>query len=178
MRDKSHPYVQEQLDRALDYLESVLDQSGPSGASSLSLPPNFNVPRILYEHPLDYVPEYPETSATGAVEHLSRMDLENWQDPTLNIAYSRGGRMGQSLSETSVNIGMVENANSHTSAQKLAYKTLGEIRIFCKDGTNLYMSPGFSVPIDLIRETLQTKEVHQLMRCFDNRVLLAIGVYS
>jgi hypothetical protein len=35
------------------------------------------------------------------------MDLENWQDPTLNIAYSRGGRMGQSLSETSVNIGMV-----------------------------------------------------------------------
>ncbi|KAJ6495977.1 hypothetical protein C8R45DRAFT_1052650 [Mycena sanguinolenta] len=65
---------------------------------------------VLYEYPLDYVLEYPETSATGAIGHLFRMDPENWHDPTLNIAYSKGGHTGKSLSRTSVQCSVLVDA--------------------------------------------------------------------
>ncbi|KAJ7020865.1 hypothetical protein C8F04DRAFT_1403338 [Mycena alexandri] len=52
----------------------------------------------LYEYPRGYVLEYPETSSTGCVGHLFHMDPNDWQDPILNIAYSRGGNLGQTLS--------------------------------------------------------------------------------
>ncbi|KAJ7032105.1 hypothetical protein C8F04DRAFT_1185343 [Mycena alexandri] len=55
----------------------------------------------LYEYPRGYILEYPETSSTGCIGHLFHMDPNDWQDPTLNIAYSRGGCMGaESLGET------------------------------------------------------------------------------
>ncbi|KAJ6528652.1 hypothetical protein DFH09DRAFT_1413445 [Mycena vulgaris] len=57
---------------------------------------------ILYEYSPNYVLEYPETSSTGSIGHLFPMDPDNWQDPALNIAYSRGGRMGQTVSGASV----------------------------------------------------------------------------
>ncbi|KAJ7016860.1 hypothetical protein C8F04DRAFT_1340208 [Mycena alexandri] len=64
---------------------------------------------VLYEYPLGFVLEYPETSSTGSIGHLFRMDPDDWQDPALNIAYSRGGRMGQSLSGTSVQCRVLVN---------------------------------------------------------------------
>ncbi|KAJ7031452.1 hypothetical protein C8F04DRAFT_924530, partial [Mycena alexandri] len=64
---------------------------------------------VLYEYPLGFVLEYPETSSTGSIGHLFRMDPDDWQDPVLNIAYSRGGRMGQSLSGTSVQCRVLVN---------------------------------------------------------------------
>ncbi|KAF8179521.1 hypothetical protein K438DRAFT_1908313 [Mycena galopus ATCC 62051] len=53
---------------------------------------------VLYEYPAGYILEYPETSSTGYIGHLFRMDPNEWHDPILNVAYSRGGRMGQTVS--------------------------------------------------------------------------------
>ncbi|KAJ7232408.1 hypothetical protein C8J57DRAFT_1533133 [Mycena rebaudengoi] len=50
---------------------------------------------VLYEYPVGYILEYPETSSTGSIGHLFCMDPNDWQDPTLNIAYSRGGNMAK-----------------------------------------------------------------------------------
>lgn len=44
----------------------------------------------LYRYPIGAVVEYPETSSTGFVGHLFRMDPDNWTSPILNVAYSRG----------------------------------------------------------------------------------------
>ncbi|KAK6991924.1 hypothetical protein R3P38DRAFT_2571883 [Favolaschia claudopus] len=57
---------------------------------------------VLYEYPVGYTLEYPETSSTGSIGHLFHIDPDNWEDPTLNIAYSRGGRMGRSVSGATV----------------------------------------------------------------------------
>ncbi|KAJ6467649.1 hypothetical protein C8R47DRAFT_1303282 [Mycena vitilis] len=112
--------IQENLDTVLQYLESKQElgratipsiSSQISTASDSTIPPkrttNVAINRIttlevLYEYPVGHIVEYPETSQTGSIGHLFQMDPDDWQDPTLNIAYSRGGRMGQSLSGATV----------------------------------------------------------------------------
>ncbi|KAF8182256.1 hypothetical protein K438DRAFT_2166815 [Mycena galopus ATCC 62051] len=133
--------VQQSLNSALEYLES---QSGSqrsatvpgipdtSELSDITVKRSTNIAinrvttlQILYEYPVGYGLEYPETSSTGSVGHLFRMDPNDWQDPALNIAYSRGGNMGQSLSGTSVKCrllvdgdkNLVECAERHTTCQ-------------------------------------------------------------
>jgi hypothetical protein len=109
------PPVQRGLDSALQYLESLpgpeIQATLPRNPATDPSPPlkrstNVAINRIttleiLYEYPVGHVLEYPETSSTGSIDHLFCMDPDEWEDPTLNIAYSRGGG-GQSLSRTSV----------------------------------------------------------------------------
>ncbi|KAJ7122366.1 hypothetical protein C8R44DRAFT_622071 [Mycena epipterygia] len=103
-----------------------------SDATSVKRSTNVAINRIttvevLYEYPQGYVLEYPETSSTGSIGHLFRMNPDDWQDPTLNIAYSRGGNMGRTLSGASVNcLLLVDNigdkvpcAERHTTCQGL-----------------------------------------------------------
>ncbi|KAK7015645.1 hypothetical protein R3P38DRAFT_3321572 [Favolaschia claudopus] len=52
---------------------------------------------VLYEYPVGYTLEYPETSSTGSIGHLFHIDPDNWEDSNLEYAYSRGGRMGRSV---------------------------------------------------------------------------------
>jgi hypothetical protein len=107
--------VQRSLDSALQFLESLPDsEPRPTLHGTPATDPLSQVKRstsvainrvttleILYEYPVGHVLEYPETSSTGSVGHRFCMDPNDWQDPTLNIAYSRGGG-GQNLSGTSV----------------------------------------------------------------------------
>ncbi|KAJ7083296.1 hypothetical protein B0H15DRAFT_785085 [Mycena belliarum] len=52
---------------------------------------------VLYSYPLDATVEYPETSSTGFVGHLFRINPKKWENPVLNIAYSRGKPGGQTV---------------------------------------------------------------------------------
>jgi hypothetical protein len=52
---------------------------------------------ILYRYPADTVLEYPETSYSGFVGHLFRIDPKNWINPILNVVYSRGKPAGQTV---------------------------------------------------------------------------------
>jgi hypothetical protein len=113
------PFIQENLHSVLEYLEAREDL--PSSRALITIPPVPHTPdsmlvkrstnvkinrittlQVLYEYPVGYILEYPETSSTGSIGHLFRMDPHKWEDPTLNIAYSRGGNMGQTVSGTSV----------------------------------------------------------------------------
>lgn len=114
------PFIQQNLDSVLEYLETR--RASPSPTTPVIIPhiphtsdsitavkrsTNVKINRIttlevLYEYPLGYILEYPETSSTGSIGHLFRMDSNDWHDPTLNIAYSRGGRMGQTVLGASV----------------------------------------------------------------------------
>lgn len=116
------PFIQENLHSVLGYLETRRDSLSsdapltiprtPHDSDSESIMPvkrstNVKINRIttlevLYEYPVGYILEYPETSSTGSIGHLFCMDPDDWQDPTLNIAYSRGGNMGQTVSGASV----------------------------------------------------------------------------
>ncbi|KAJ6506213.1 hypothetical protein C8R47DRAFT_1241345 [Mycena vitilis] len=120
--------VQENLETALGYLESHHD--GLSSSSFRPFPPvtsTFNsatavkqstnvainrvtTVQVLYEYPVGHVVEYPETSSTGSIGHLFRMDPKDWQDPALNIAYSRGGRMGQTVAGVNVKCRLLVDA--------------------------------------------------------------------
>ncbi|KAJ7112747.1 hypothetical protein C8R43DRAFT_1157399 [Mycena crocata] len=116
--------IQDRLNEVLEYLGSEqhshsLGLQNQAITTTVSEAPvkRHNVPinrittlEILYEYPLDYVLEYPETSATGCIGHLFRMDPKDWQDPALNIAYSRGGRMGQTVSGASVQCRLLVNS--------------------------------------------------------------------
>lgn len=50
---------------------------------------------VLYHYPLNSVLEYPETRRSGSTGHLFRIDPENWSNPILNVAYSRGMPSGR-----------------------------------------------------------------------------------
>ncbi|KAJ6543739.1 hypothetical protein DFH09DRAFT_1390311 [Mycena vulgaris] len=104
--------IQDHLNEVLDYLRTEQHPHVPEKATPPRTPavseapikhPHVQINRqttleILYEYSPNYVLEYPETSSTGSIGHLFPMDPDNWQDPALNIAYSRGGRMGQTVS--------------------------------------------------------------------------------
>ncbi|KAJ6542447.1 hypothetical protein DFH09DRAFT_1282539 [Mycena vulgaris] len=108
--------IQDHLNEVLDYLRTEQHPHVPEKATPPRTPavseapikrPHVQINRqttleILYEYSPNYVLEYPETSSTGSIGHLFPMDPDNWQDPALNIAYSRGGRMGQTVSGASV----------------------------------------------------------------------------
>ncbi|KAJ7210251.1 hypothetical protein C8J57DRAFT_1257262 [Mycena rebaudengoi] len=109
----------ERMDNCIGYLETRRDSLSsdapltiprtPHNSDSESIMPvkrstNVKINRIttlevLYEYPVGYILEYPETSSTGSIGHLFCMDPNDWQDPTLNIAYSRGGNMAKQHSE-------------------------------------------------------------------------------
>ncbi|KAK7050219.1 hypothetical protein R3P38DRAFT_2431148, partial [Favolaschia claudopus] len=103
--------IKQELESALRFLEgsscvdtSVLQKSPtPETPTFVKRRTNVAINRIttlevLYEYPLGYTLEYPETSSTGCIGHLFHMDPDNWEDPALNIAYSRGGRVGRTVS--------------------------------------------------------------------------------
>lgn len=103
--------VQMHLNTALEYLQKI-----PPRNPSLPRPPqdhsNYTDARIeeyevkltrettldiLYRYPLDAFIEYPETSTNGAIGHLFRVDPDNWRNPILDVAYSRGKPKGQTI---------------------------------------------------------------------------------
>ncbi|KAJ6546670.1 hypothetical protein DFH09DRAFT_1506327 [Mycena vulgaris] len=108
--------IQDHLNEVLDYLRTEQHPHVPEKATPPRTPAVSEAPikhlhvqinpqttlEILYEYSPNYVLEYPETSSTGSIGHLFPMDPDNWQDPALNIVYSRGGRMGQTVSGASV----------------------------------------------------------------------------
>jgi hypothetical protein len=131
--------VQQNLESVLKYLEScpnthvqeaivpVIPDTSES-TSPIKRRTHVAINRIttlecLYEYPVGYVLEYPETSSTGAVGHLFRVDPNDWRDPTLNIAYSRGSNRGQTVAGKSVTCAllvdtegnMVNCAERHTT---------------------------------------------------------------
>ncbi|KAJ7019408.1 hypothetical protein C8F04DRAFT_335710 [Mycena alexandri] len=121
------PLIQQNLSSALAYLEETQqDLTSPeTSVPPVAIPPalqclevkwstNIKINRIttlevLYEYPLGFVLEYPETSATGSIGHLFRMDPDDWQDPALNIAYSRGDRMGRTVSGAPIKCELLVN---------------------------------------------------------------------
>ncbi|KAF8186521.1 hypothetical protein K438DRAFT_1596387 [Mycena galopus ATCC 62051] len=81
---------------------------------------------ILYHYPVDAVVEYPETSSTGLVGHLFRMDPDNWVNPILNVVYSRGKPAGQTIAGKEVFTDILRDSStdeavpcvhSHTTCQ-------------------------------------------------------------
>ncbi|KAF8214711.1 hypothetical protein K438DRAFT_1749804 [Mycena galopus ATCC 62051] len=109
------PAIQEKRESILEYLEAPQDLPASKNPSiTPCIPDAFNTfavnrstnvkinrittLEVLYEYPAGYILEYPETSSTGYIGHLFRMDPNEWHDPILNVAYSRGGRMGQTVS--------------------------------------------------------------------------------
>ncbi|KAJ6484352.1 hypothetical protein C8R47DRAFT_1072982 [Mycena vitilis] len=120
--------IQENLESALQYLEShpaisssstsIIPQISASSEISVKRSTNVAVNRVttvqvLYEYPIGHIVEYPETSSTGSIGHLFRMDPEDWQDPALNIAYSKGGRMGQSVAGATVKCRLLLDATGN-----------------------------------------------------------------
>jgi hypothetical protein len=113
---------------------------------------------VLNEYPVGYVLEYSETSFTGSIGHLFRMDPNDWQDPTLNIAYSRGGSRGQTRSAVSVTCDPLVDATGqrvdcserHTKCTWIdlqvenyfQFKTIGEGSKICPYSNMDELSPG------------------------------------
>lgn len=135
-------WVQQHLDSALAYLDrselanSTSATSHPDipDTSDVSLPfkqsTNVAINRIttlevLYKYPVGYVLEYPETSSTGSIGHLFHMDPNDWRDPVLNIAYSRGAGTGQSLSGTSVKCDLLVDSEGNRVECRERHTTCG-----------------------------------------------------
>ncbi|KAI0362906.1 hypothetical protein BV20DRAFT_1075618 [Pilatotrama ljubarskyi] len=51
---------------------------------------------LLFKYPSSATLEYPQTSATGSVGHLLRLDPTAWEDPCQYIVYARGAPNGAS----------------------------------------------------------------------------------
>ncbi|KAJ6549305.1 hypothetical protein DFH09DRAFT_1281487 [Mycena vulgaris] len=76
---------------------------------------------ILYRYPLNTVIEYPETSATGTIGHLFAMDPDNWENPALSIAYSRGHPGGQTVAGKEVKIKLLVSSETGQGSKVCPY---------------------------------------------------------
>lgn len=61
----------------------------------------------VYYHAKGTLVEYPETSATGRIGHVFKMNPLEWISPHLNFAYSLGGSHGMSQKNKNVNISIL-----------------------------------------------------------------------
>ncbi|KAF8128839.1 hypothetical protein K438DRAFT_1645085 [Mycena galopus ATCC 62051] len=66
----------------------------------------------LYHYPIGAIVEYPETSSTGFIGHLFRMDPANWENPILNVAYSRGEPSGRTGAGKELHTDILLNAQT------------------------------------------------------------------
>jgi hypothetical protein len=83
----------------------------------------------LYQYPLHYVLEYPETGGDSTVGHLFLMDPNDWQVPDLNIAYSRGAPMGRTLGGRKVFNELMVDADGNKIACTKSHSTCTFIKL-------------------------------------------------
>ncbi|KAJ7508004.1 hypothetical protein B0H11DRAFT_2218004 [Mycena galericulata] len=116
----------------------------------------------LYRYPIHAVVEYPETSSTGAVGHMFRIDPHNWHNPALDIAYSRGAPSGRTVAGKHVTVPVMHDSTGKLVPCIMRHTTCQGSKICPYTDKDLLSLPHTSASREDVKERLQNDRENRI----------------